>query len=40
MAGDKELKVHERTYVSMLSMMKWGVAGIAVLVALVIWLIS
>lgn len=40
MAGKDELKAHERTYLSMLSMMKWGVVGIALLVALVIWLIS
>lgn len=35
-----ELKAHEGTYVRMLGMLKWGTIAVAVLVALVIWLIS
>ena len=40
MAGNEDLKAHERTYYSMMSLLKWGTLGVAVVVALVIWLIS
>ena len=35
-----ELKSHEHTYVRMLGMLKWGTIAVALLVALVVWLIS
>lgn len=40
MAGNQDLKAHERTYFSMMSMLKWGTIAVAVIVAIVLWLIS
>lgn len=40
MAHNDDLPSHERTYGRMLALLKWGTLGIALLVALVVWLIS
>lgn len=40
MAGNEDLKAHERTYFSMINVLKWGSIAVAVVTALVIWLIS
>lgn len=40
MAGNQDLKAHERTYFSMMNMLKWGAIVVALITALVLWLIS
>jgi hypothetical protein len=40
MAGNQDLKAHERTYFSMINLMKYGTIVIAIVVAIVLWLIS
>lgn len=40
MAGNENLKAHERTYFSLMALLKWGSIAVALLVALVVWLIS
>lgn len=40
MAGNGDMKAHVGTYHAMIGLLKWGSLGVAILVALVIWLIS
>lgn len=40
MAHNNDLKSHEHTYVRMMAFFKWGAIGVAVIAAVVIWLIS
>jgi hypothetical protein len=40
MAHNNDLKSHEHTYVRMMSMFKWGTIAVALIAALVIWLIA
>jgi hypothetical protein len=40
MADDANMKGHVATYNKVTGMMYWGAIGVAVLVALVIWLIA
>jgi hypothetical protein len=40
MAHNNDLKSHEHTYSRMMTMMKWGTIAVAIIAALVVWLIS
>ena len=40
MADDKNLQGHEATYASLISLLKWGALGVALVAAMVIWLIA
>ena len=40
MADDANIKDHAATYAGLISLMKWGAAGVAVIAAFVIWMIS
>ncbi len=40
MSGNQDLDAHVRTYDGLIGLLKWGAAGVAVIVMLVIWLIA
>ena len=40
MSGNQDLDAHVRTYDGLIGMLKWGAIGVAVIVAVVIWLIA
>ncbi|MBM6576802.1 MAG: aa3-type cytochrome c oxidase subunit IV [Sphingomonas sp.] len=40
MAGNTDLNAHVASYDRMIGMMKWGSVGVAIIVAIVIWLIA
>ncbi len=40
MASDGNMKAHEATYDKVTAMMKWGSVAVAIVAALVIWLIA
>lgn len=40
MAHNNDLKSHERTYGRIMSLLKWATLAVALVTALVIWLIS
>ena len=40
MAGNSDLKAHVHTYDRMIGLLKWGSVAVAVIVALVLWLIA
>ncbi|GAA4768093.1 hypothetical protein GCM10023219_12470 [Stakelama sediminis] len=40
MAGDGDIKAHEQTYGSVMSMLKWGGVACFFVAAVVIWLIA
>ncbi len=40
MANNVEMKAHEGTYVGFLSMLKWGIALVALIAAVVVLLIA
>lgn len=40
MADDKDMQGHVATYGSLISLLKWGAVAVAVIAALVIWLIA
>lgn len=40
MAGNEDFQAHERTYFSIMSLLKWGTIIAVLVTALVVWLIS
>jgi hypothetical protein len=40
MAGDGNMKAHVATYGKVTAMMKWGSVAVAIVAAIVIWLIA
>lgn len=40
MAEASDMKAHEATYGRMIGMMKWGSVAVAIITAIVIWLIA
>ncbi len=40
MADDKNIQGHAATYASLISLLKWGALAVAVIAAMVIWLIA
>jgi hypothetical protein len=40
MAGNSDIKPHVQTYNRMIGMLTWGAVAVAVIVAIVIWLIA
>lgn len=40
MAGNGDMNAHVSDYGRMIAMLKWGALGVAIIVALVIWLIA
>ncbi len=40
MAGDGNMNAHVTTYDKVITMMKWGSVAVAIIAALVIWLIA
>ena len=40
MSGNQDLNAHVRTYDGLITLLKWGAVAVAVIVAMVIWLIA
>lgn len=40
MADQADMKAHVSTYDSVIGLLKWGTVGVAIIVAIVIWLIA
>ena len=40
MADDADMKGHVATYDGLIGLLKWGAVGVAIIAALVIWLIA
>ena len=40
MADDKDIQGHAATYASLITLLKWGAVAVALIAAMVIWLIA